>query len=363
MQGVWRWFELISPVERGRISLGEAATPLVRSRRIGPQAGLPHLFFKLETTNPTGSYKDRFAAVGVSRMLSAGKRRCIATSSGNTGSALAAYCAAAGVECRIAIVESAPAEKLKQMLAYGAQLFRVRGFGLDPEATRDAFAAIQRMGGAPGSELLVSAYAFSPEAMTGVQTISYELAGDPLLADGIDHVFCPAGGGGLTLAVARGFSQLADNLKEQPRIECVQPRGNDTIAGPLCRGEARGQTVKCTSAVSGLQVPNPIDADEVIRACRAAGGTGHIVSDEQVWEAQQRLAREEGVFCEPAGAVALAAALQARTTGYLSDQSSVVCLVTGSGFKDAKSLDNMITGIKCPLIDIEDLERRAAQLF
>lgn len=360
MMGVWRWLEHIFPVEGSLISLGEGGTPLVRSRRIGPRAGLPHLFFKIEASNPTGSYKDRFAAVGVSHMLATGKRRCIATSSGNTGSALAAYCAAAGIECEIAIVESAPAEKLRQMLAYGAKLFRVRGFGLDSKLTPRAFAAIQQLGRAPGCQLLVSAYAYSPEAMTGVQTISYELMGEHL-SEGLDHVFCPAGGGGLTLAVARGFARLCDARRPSPKIECVQPEGNDTIAGPLQRGEPTGRTVECTTDVSGLQVPSPIDADAVIEACRASGGTGHLVADREVWEAQKRLAQEEGIFCEPAGAVALAGALRARSAGYLDANSSVACLVTGSGFKDAKSLDRMLEGSECPLIDVDELESRVAE--
>src|SRR5262245_51256669 len=114
-----------------RITLGEGHTPLVRSRRLGPTCGLANLFFKVESAGPTGSYKDRFAAVAISDMLANNQRLCLATSSGNTGSALAAYCAAAGIACRILIVETAPQAKLKQMLAYGANLATVKGFGLD----------------------------------------------------------------------------------------------------------------------------------------------------------------------------------------------------------------------------------------
>ena len=138
--GIWQWAESLVPVpDEHRLSLGEGGTPLVRSRSIGPKAGLPSLFFKLETTNPTGSYKDRFAAAAISHMRAEGRTECLATSSGNTGAALAAYCAAAGLRCRIAVVETAPAGKLRQMLAYGAEILRVRGFGLDPDVTRQTF--------------------------------------------------------------------------------------------------------------------------------------------------------------------------------------------------------------------------------
>src|SRR5947209_5008049 len=106
---IWRWAEWMDAVpEEARISLGEGDTPLLRSRRLGPSCGLEHLYFKLEFANPTASYKDRFAVTAVSHMKAAGRTRCVATSSGNTGSALAAYCAAAGIECLIAIVEGAP---------------------------------------------------------------------------------------------------------------------------------------------------------------------------------------------------------------------------------------------------------------
>src|SRR5690349_13631741 len=148
---IWRWSDWLDFVPApARVTLGEGNTPLIRSRRIGPSVGLERLHFKLEMVNPTASYKDRFAAAAVSHMKAAGLTRCVATSSGNTGSALAAYCAAAGIECVIAIVEAAPEGKLQQMLAYGAKLFRVRGFGIDPTATADTFRVIEQAGSQPG---------------------------------------------------------------------------------------------------------------------------------------------------------------------------------------------------------------------
>ena len=146
--------------------------------------------------------------------------------------------------------------------------------------------------------------------MCGVETIAHEL--DDELAGEIDHVFLPAGGGGLCLAVARGF----DQCQAIPAIHCVQPEGNDTIAGSLRDGRGHGRRADpCTTTISGLQVPNLLDADAVIAACRASGGTGHLASDAAVYELQRRLAREEGIFSEPAGAVALAGALKAAANG------------------------------------------------
>lgn len=354
---IWQYSSWLDEVpESARITLGEGNTPTVRSRSIGPSMGISNLWLKLEYVSPTGSYKDRFAASAISHMVAQNRRKCVATSSGNTGSSLAAYCAAAGLECEIAIVETAPLGKLQQMMAYGARIYRIRGFGLDAETTRRAFDCIERMGRQPGAALQISAFKFSPLGMNGVQTLSYELTSQ--CPSGIDHVFCQAGGGGLTLAVARGFEQLrrVDRISIMPRVHCVQPEGNDTIAGPLRQGAIQGASVQCTSRISGLQVPNVIDADETIAACRASGGSGQLVSDELVWAVQRRLAREEGIFCEPAAAVSLAGALQAVETGEIERSSRIVCLVTGSGFKDTASVERMLATQTCPLLDVDDLE-------
>ncbi len=347
---IWRWQEHWTPPlpEARRLSLGEGGTPLVRSRRIGPEAGLANLFFKMETANPSGSYKDRFAALAVAHMLENGQHTCVATSSGNTGAALAAYCAAAGVKCRIAVVETAPAGKLQQMLAYGAEIVRVRGFGTDAEVTRRTFERLEERGAEPGHALQISAYAYSPLGMQGVESIAFELVEQ--MPD-TEHVFCPAGGGGLTLAVARGLRKAG----HAAAVHCVQPEGNDTIAGPLRAGAEKAVAVDCRTAISGLQVASVIDGDEVIAVCRASGGTGHTVTDDEVWALQARLAREEGLFCEPAGAVALAGALQAARAGELTADAPVVCLVTGSGFKDPASVERLNAAARCEVVEWDDL--------
>lgn len=357
----WRWADDLRPVPAAaRLSLGEGSTPLVRSRRLGPSVGLPNLYFKLEFTNPSGSYKDRFAVMAIADMVARGKTTCIATSSGNTGASLAAYCALAGMKCEIAIVEAAPEGKLQQMLAYGATLYKVRGFGVDSEVSERVFSCLKALSSRPEAEMQISAFHYSPVGMTGVYTLSYELAEQAPAP--WNHVFCMAGGGGLTLAVSRGFARLQETgrLARMPHVECVQPAGNNTIAGPLRAGRTAAEATRCTSRISGLQVPNVIDGNEVIAALRQHGGTGHLVSDELVWETQKRLAREEGIFSEPAGATAVAGCLQAAREGLLDPQAHVVCLVTGSAFKDPTALAAMTSDSSCPLIELADLERRVS---
>lgn len=352
---IWRFAESLDLVPAAaRITLGEGNTPLVRSRRLGSSLGLTNLYFKLEICNPTASYKDRFAAAAISHMVADGKKRCVATSSGNTGSSLAAYCAAAGIECLIAIVEGAPEGKLQQMLAYGAKLYRIRGFGIDPDITRDVFARVRHAGSQLGSATQVSSYTVSAPGMSGVKTLSYELTEQAEAPP--EHVFCPAGGGGMALAVARGFADMvqAGRLKRSPRVEVVQPAGNDTIATPLRTGANEAREVQCTTKISGLQVPNVMDGHMTLAECRATGGLGHAVPDEAIWEIQARLAREEGIFCEPAGATAVAGAVQALRDGLVDPMATIVCCVTGSGFKDPASVERMLAGASCPVVTLAE---------
>ena len=353
---IWRWADYFSQTpEAHRITLGEGDTPLLRSRKFGPSRGMENLWFKMESMNPTGSYKDRFGAAAISHMLASGKRRSIGTSSGNTGAAVAAYCATAQIDCQIAIVEKAPTGKLKQMLAYGARLYRVRGMGTDAKASSDSMKILCEKADQPDAQLQISAFRFCRPGMVGVKTISYEL--HEQAGNAIDHVFVQAGGGGLTLAVADGFGDLVERglRGRSPAVHCVQPAGNDTMAGPLREGLSEGRDCQCTSDVSGLQVANVIDANEVIPACRATGGTGHLVTDDAVWTAQKALAEEEGIFCEPAGATALAGAVDAMQREEIQPGDDVVCLITGIGFKDDAAIDRMNAERECPVIDPEEL--------
>ncbi|CAL1517237.1 pyridoxal-phosphate dependent enzyme [Chitinophaga sp. MM2321] len=343
MKGIWTYSHLLPGVQEDcKLTLGEGHTPLVKSKRIGPSIGLDNLYFKLEILNPSGSYKDRFAAAAVSHLKQQDVSFCLATSSGNTGAALAAYSAAAGIPCFLAIVDGAPSGKLQQMQVYGATTMMIKDFGKDLHVTGAVFSGLNDLADKYGSPVQISAYCYSPLGMAGVQTIAYEIAEE--LGAVNAHVFSPAGGGGLTLAVAKGF-QL---WKEQhapymlPKVHCVQPVGNNTIAGPLHAGAAMAQEVdKSSTTISGLQVPGVMDGNEVIAACRATGGTGYAVTDELIYACQSSLSAMEGIYCEPAGAVALAGLQLALERGEINREDHVVCLVTGHGFKDPVAAQKM----------------------
>ena len=343
MNGIWKYSHLLPPIEDdAKLTLGEGNTPLVRSRQLGKILGLDNLYFKLETGNPSGSYKDRFAVCAIADLIQKKAKACIATSSGNTGSALSAYSAAAGIKCYLAIVDGAPSGKLQQMQVYGAQTLMIKDFGLDPDVTVEVMDGLHALARNLGVPVSISAYHFSPLAMAGVQTIAYEIAEEIPGFNG--HIFSPVGGGGLTFAILKGFDKWKE-INPQfkiPRVHCVQPEGNDTVSGPLRNGLSKARAVsKSLTSISGLQVPNVIDGNELIKASRASGATGYSVNDDDVYECQESLARMEGIYCEPAGAVALAGVLKAVRNGEVSTQDDVVCIVTGHGFKDPVSAANI----------------------
>lgn len=346
MNGIWTYSHLLPQLETEyRLSLGEGHTPLVKSRSIGKALGLENLYFKLELTNPSGSYKDRFAASAVSHVLRDQGAACLATSSGNTGAALAAYSAAAGIPCLLAIVDGAPEGKLQQMRIYGAHPFLVRGFGQDTGITTAVMEELAARAGKLGTSVQISAYHYCANGMVGVQTIAYELA--EALPGQQMQVFVPAGGGGLTLAILRGFEAWQSEVSgfAFPRVFCVQPTGNDTIATSIGAGLSRAVSIpKSQTKISGLQVPNVLDGHEVVVGCRASGGGGVTVADDAVFNWQRQLAVKEGIYCEPAGAVALAGAANAVSVGALDVSEPVVCVVTGHGFKDTGSSAAMASG-------------------
>lgn len=301
--------------------------------------GLNNLYFKLENLNPSGSYKDRFASAFISIMKSKGQSICIATSSGNTGAALSAYSAAAGVKCALVIVDGAPVPKIRQMQLYGATTIMVDGFGKDTTITSRVFETLDQLTASFGVPLPVSAYMYCTEGMQGVQTIMYEL----MEAIDVNHVFSPAGGGGLTLAIAYGANIFASSkgFSSKPKVHCVQPEGNDTIASALRNGATLASVIPgATTKISGLQVPNILDGNEVIKQCQALGGNGYTVTDKDVFDFQKKMAQQEGIFSEPAGAVSLAGLARAVALNEVSADDNIVCLVTGSGFKDMLSVEN-----------------------
>lgn len=314
------------------VTMGEGNTPCVESVS-QRQSGHGRLLFKMECGNPTGSYKDRFVAAEVERILRLGARSCMATSSGNTGSSLAAYCARYGLQCLVLVNQDAPVGKLAQMQTHGAQVIRVPGFVVDAAVTENVFSLLRELSAKNEVPFVVSAFRYCPESMRAVEEIAIELL--PFMPD---HVFVPIGGAGLYSAVVQGFVRTGRKL---PRIHAVQPEGCLTLVASYLAGADEIRDVQSTTRISGLSVPSDIDASRALGLLRQCNGIGIAVRDDDVFSAQRELMTQEGIFSEPAGATAFAGWKHAAMQGLIAEGETSVCLVTGHGFKDPASVDRI----------------------
>lgn len=306
-----------------RLTLGEGDTPVLRLGAIAARLGVPEVWAKCEWTNPTGSYKDRIAAATMAAALRSGARGWVGTSSGNGGAAMSAYGARSGVPGYLCVAADAPPEKLASILPYRTALLPMAELGTAEMDAIEALASEHRL------QLAITAYRYNPDGMAGAEAIGEELARQGTFT----HVYVPTGGGGLLVAVARG---LARGAASSPKVVCAQPAGCAPIARHLA-GELPGpETDACDTAISGLQLPSPPDGELAAAAVRATGGWGCAVGDEATWAAQDELARTEGIFVEPASALAVAAIAEDVAAGRLTAADRPVAVLTGSGLKDLR---------------------------
>lgn len=320
------------------ISLGEGNTPLIDlSHPFGSLVGGATLHLKCEHMNPTGSFKDRIAAVAATVARERGIRGIVGTSSGNGGAAISAYAARAGLTVTLFAISDILPQKLLEIRSFGGRAVLLRGLGHLGGATEQAAVIVCDVAHRMGLQPFITASRFSPEAMEGAKTIAYELAAQ---RDGASTVYVPIGGGGLFAAIWRGYLDLTSTLTTTPpRMVAVQPEGCHTVrqfletGSPILPGSV-------DTTVSGLQVGSLFEAAGVAAALRESGGHYVEVRDEEVWQAQRRLA-ETGILTEPAGATALAGAIADGRDGRLDSTDRVVVLATGAGYKDRSALERL----------------------
>ena len=244
--------------------------------------------------------------------------------------------------------------KVRKMAAAGARILEVENFGADPSVDERVLEMLSQAREARAdTAILVSNYLYSPDGMRGAETFPHFIDADAGLLR-LDHVFVPAGSGALARAMATGFAHPAVTLK--PAVHLVQPEGCDTIATSLRQGREDGVVLKrAETAVTGLKVPFLLDVAPVIAMARASGGTGFVGSDSEIYQAQARLAREEGMLAEPAAAASVMGALKAVEEGIVRQGDVVICLITGSAFNDEEAFERMTAGNLPERISVEAL--------
>jgi threonine synthase len=309
-------------------SFAAGGTPLLQVPRLRESLGMPRLFLKDDTRNPSGSTKDRASHLVVAKAIEYGYETVAAASTGNAATALSAAGAAAGIQTVVFVPASAPPAKLVQMASYGARLVPVAG--TYDQAFELSLEACARFGWYNRNTAL------NPFTVEGKKTASLEIARD-LAPEAPDVVIVPTGDGVIIAGIAKGFADLVrcGLLPRVPRLVAVQPELSGAIARALRSGAAEITPEPGAGSVAdSLTVAAPRNAVMALKDVRASGGCGVLVSEDAILDAIPRLAAATAVFAEPAAAIALAGLEIALAEGRVSREERVVLLVTGTGLKD-----------------------------
>lgn len=321
LPGYWRYRHAFSLVEGApTITLGEGNTPLIWEQKGDRQIGL-----KLESLNPTGSYKDRGSAVLVSQLLGRGVRVAVEDSSGNAGASFAAYAARSGVRSRVFVPESASGPKRSQIELYGAELVRVPG--PRSEAARAVLAEVQQ--GA-----VYASHAYLPFGLAGIATIAYEIW-EQLGRQAPGCLIAPVGHGGLLLGIRRGFAALkrAGLITAEPYYLGAQAAACDPLVRAAQSGlGAMAQAGEGPTLAEGVRVRTPVRAPALIAEILPTQGAFAAINEEEIEQAYYDLGRR-GVCVEPTSALAWAAVdhLASDTKG------TIIAVLTGFGLKYIKT--------------------------
>ena len=306
--GLWACEDFL-PVDP-LVTLVEGWTPLIDGADPGVQYKLEHHF-------PTGSFKDRGAAVVVSHALERGAARVFEDSSGNAGLAIATYAARAGLDAEIFVPADAKPGKLGAIERTGADVRRVEGSRDD--VTEACIAAVE------DGEGYYASHAWEPLFLSGTATFALEVAAQRDW-QAPDAVVTPLGHGTLFLGAYRGFERLhrVGWIDDVPRLFGVQAAGVAPIAA--ARGNDR-ETAR-NDLADGIQIAAPVRRDGILDAIEATDGDAVAVTAAETEQAQDRLAAR-GLAVEPTSATAIAGLERLRSRGVISDSDDVVVPLTG----------------------------------
>ena len=301
------------------VTLLEGGTPLVRAPRLSERTGCT-VYLKIEGANPTGSFKDRGMTMAVTEAVAHGRQAVLCASTGNTSASAAAYAARAGITCAVLIPQGKIAMgKLAQAVMHGAKIIQVDG-NFD-----DCLELVRKLTADYPSISLVNSV--NPVRIEGQKTAAFEIV--DALGTAPDVHALPVGNAGNITAYWRGFTEYhRDGLTDKlPRMLGTQAAG----AAPLVLGKP---VSKPETLATAIRIGSPASWDGAMAAREESGGRFLAATDDELLAAYRLLAREEGVFVEPASAASVAGLLKAAEDGWVRPGSTVVCTVTGHGLKD-----------------------------
>ena len=317
---LWRYAEVLP--DAPPVSLGEGFTPMLPSREF------PNVFIKDEGLNPTGSFKARGMSVAVTMAKAYRLKKLAAPSAGNAASALAAYCAAAGLEAHIFMPKDVPLANRIECESYGAHVTLVDG--LISDCARMVAERKDKEGWFDVSTLK------EPFRVEGKKTMGYEVAEqlDWKLPQGIIY---PTGGGVGLLGMWKAFDEM-ETLgwigPERPKMVAVQSAG----CAPIVKAWDQGRSTSdfwadASTLASGLRVPKAYGDYLILEILKKSSGIALAATDAEIMEAFRHWARVEGIFAAPEGAASLVAYRKLRASGFFSADDRVVLFNTGSGLK------------------------------
>jgi len=300
------------------VTFGEGNTPLIYAGKISALTRL-QVYLKYEGMNPTGSFKDRGMTLAISKAKEANCKAVICASTGNTSASAAAYAARAGMDCIVIIPKGKIAlGKLSQAIMHGAKVFEVDG-NFD-----QALKLVRELGEQYPVEIVNS---INPFRIEGQKTGAFEVC-DQLDAVPDFHAI-PVGNAGNITAYWKGYKEYfaAKKISTIPKMIGFQAEG----AAPIVLGHPVEHPETIATAI---RIGNPASWKSAEAAAVESGGSISIVTDSEIVAAYQLVARQEGVFCEPASAAGVAGVIKLAKAGKIPDGSTVVCVLTGHGLKD-----------------------------
>lgn len=327
-RGLFRYRPLLPIGDGPVISLDEGGTPLLPVSGVGASLGMTNLFVKDESRNPTWSYKDRLAAVAVTKAVQEGRDTVVVSSTGNHGAAVAAYAARAGIRCVVLTLASTPLAMKTLMQSYGAQVV-----ALDVPTDRWVLMRwlVENRGWAPMSGFVGPPSGSNPFGCEGYKTIAYELHAQ--LGDVPDVVVAPVAYGDAIAGLQRGFAELVSLglTTRTPRLIASEPFGPYEKA--LRDGYRPDAAVPAGPSVS-FSIATPLPTWQGWNALTLTAGAAASADDDMTMRAQHELASRDGVFLEASSAITLAVLPELLRRGEVSPEESVVLLGTSTGLKD-----------------------------
>ena len=325
---VWRYARAIRVDASHAVSLGEGWTPLVAIDWEGFRIGA-----KLEFMMPTGSFKDRGMTVMITYLKQRGLKRVLEDSSGNAGASLSAYAAAAGIEARILVPETASYPKIAQIAASGADVVTIPGTRQD---VADAALAMS-------SEIFYASHNWQAFFAEGTKTLAYELW-EQMDFRTPDNVVVPLGYGANVMGCEHGFRELLANaeIERMPRIFAVQAANCAPYYGAFAAGVDHLVPTEIRPTVAeGIASSKPTRVREVLAAIRSSGAAIVAVSEDEIGAALGQLART-GLYVEPTSAAAAAGLTQLLRAGAITSAQNTVLVLTGSGLKAGERIGEIL---------------------